>query len=1006
MAKESNFVRRRSFLLVALCTVIISSVLLLSDVALGADSDQKARMEVAQEFIDVAQAKYEKGLYDSALKMLDQLQEEYKDVLVGKSATEVKQLIANIELAKKQSADAGKGLSESKKLIKDAKYSQAIALLNNIKKIPSISDSQRSDVDFLLAEAKKGNATLKSEMQELFKKSVKLYKSGDLETALEGFKRVEDTGIAISSWGKDSAYYISKINSKLQNGQAKEAQVQVQDSQNEPNEAVSDEASNKSQDATAVAAEPADEIKDSTQEQVSDSVQSQVAENSYIRVVEQKKARQRDYTRAVVNNAIAKAQDYASKGKYAKARSSLAIAYANIDKNRMLLGDSLYSDYKSKLDQLSSSVEQGATQKAELDSKQQITETQQLQQQIRENMDRQREAAVKEYLKNSYAFQKEQRYKEALAQIEALLAIDPLNNTALIQKQSLEDIITWRNQNSIQKEKYEQEIKLLLETDKSTIPYVDEMTYPKNWKDLVGKRKSDQEMAVDPANYAVYRELDKEVDLSALTEETTFSEAIEMIKNSVSPALKIVVLWRDLSDNAYVEQDTPINVTMPGSVKISVALKLVLGSVSGGFAELDYAIKDGIITVATVDALPNRMEIRQYSIAELLGKPANFITDMDTSEMGYSGDSGSSGVPTNNNDQQTSDDADTKTTQQVQDIITLIEDTVAPESWYDAGGEATIKQGPNQRLVVSQSPENHAKIAKLLKGLRSSLGQQIAIEARFLIVTENFIEQLGIDFDASQNLGSKWGTWSLSQNSATNTAPGATGVPGSLGASGLLPNVISGGYGSIFDDLQVSFLVHAVQSHRDATTLNAPKVTVLNGESATISVLTSKSYVSDFDFENITQAGDNQDTTIIADPTIDTLFDGVVLNVTPTITADKKYVLLNVTTSFTSTNFDKTYDMPASATVSYKIELPESQIADVKTRVLVPDSGTLLIGGQKLSSDVNRDDGIPVLSKLPLIGRLFENRSQVKDSNVLLILIKPTLMFYDELEENATGMTQ
>ena len=1004
MAKESNFVRRRSFLLVALCTVIISSVLLLSDVALGADSDQKARMEVAQEFIDVAQAKYEKGLYDSALKMLDQLQEEYKDVLVGKSATEVKQLIANIELAKKQSADAGKGLSESKKLIKDAKYSQAIALLNNIKKIPSISDSQRSDVDSLLAEAKKGNIALKSQMQELFKKSVKLYKSGDLEAALKGFKRVEGSGVAISSWGKDSAYYINEINSKLPNEQVEEAQVQ--DNQDKSNEVASDDASQKSQDTAAVAVKPVDEIKDSTQEQVSDSAQSKVAENSYIRVVEQKKARQRDYTRAVVNNAIAKAQNYASKEKYAKARSSLAIAYANIDKNRMLLGDSLYADYKSKLDQLSSSVEQGANQKAELDSKQQITETQQLQQQIRENMDRQREAAVKEYLKNSYAFQKEQRYKEALAQIEALLAIDPLNNTALIQKQSLEDIITWRNQNSIQKEKYEQEIKLLLETDKSTIPYVDEMTYPKNWKDLVGKRKSDQEMAVDPANYAVYRELDKEVDLSALTEETTFSEAIEMIKNSVSPALKIVVLWRDLSDNAYVEQDTPINVTMPGSVKISVALKLILGSVAGGFAELDYAIKDGIITVATVDALPNRMEIRQYSIAELLGKPANFITDMDTSEMGYSGDSGSSGVPTNNNDQQTSDDAETQTSQQVQDIITLIQDTVAPESWYDAGGEATIKQGPNQRLVVSQSPENHVKIAKLLKGLRSSLGQQIAIEARFLIVTENFIEQLGIDFDVSQNLGSKWGTWTLSQNSATNTTPGATGVPGSLGASGLLPSVLSGGYGSIFDDLQVSFLVHAVQSHRDATTLNAPKVTVLNGESATISVLTSKSYVSDFDFENITQAGDNQDTTIIADPTIDTLFDGVVLNVTPTITADKKYVLLNVTTSFTSTNFNKTYDMPASDTVSYKIELPESQIADVKTRVLVPDSGTLLIGGQKLSSDVNMDDGIPVLSKLPLIGRLFENRSQVKDSNILLILIKPTLMFYDELEENATGMTQ
>lgn len=894
MAEILNFVRSRSFFTVALCAMIISLVLLITDVTLADQSDRDAKIRVAQEFIDVAQAKYDRGLYDSALKMLEQLSSEYDDVLTGKSQKQINDLTVKIEEAKKAAA--------------------------------------KKDSPVVVAE--------------------------EVVAEVEAPKEEKVVEVATAQ---------------------PEVEVVVEPVQIAP-------------EVEVVQVAP----------------KTQTDENSYVKVVQRKRARQRDYTRAVVNNAIKLAQDYALDSNFSKARSSLAIAYANIDKNKMLLGDVLYSDYKTQMDQLSSSIEQNAFDKAEAESLQELAETEQLQQNIRKNMEEQRINAVREYFDNSLAFQKEQRYQESLAQIEALLAIDPLNHMALIQKQSLEDIIIWREQNVIQKDKYEQEIRILLETDRSTIPYADEMAFPKNWNELVGKRKSDQDMAVDPVNYAVYRQLDQEADFSMLTEETTFAEAIEIIKTSVDPTLKIIVLWGDLEENAYIEQDTPINVTVPGKVKIKVALKLILDSVAGGFAEIDYAVNDGVIKIATVDSLPDRMEIRQYSIAELLGRPASFVTEMDNTDMGYQGDSGGSGgsrSSSSQNDQNmTGDELGAQNDIQVNEILTLIQDTVDADSWYDAGGEATITNGPNNKLVIKQTPENHMEIAKLLKGLRSSLGQQVAIEARFLIVSENFIERLGVDFDFTQNLGSRWGTWAMNQNSSNNTVPGATGVPGSLGGAGMALSSLSGGYGTIFDDLQASFMIDAVQAHRDATTLNAPKVTVLNGESATISITTTKSYIEDFEFENITQSGDNQNTTVLADPEIGFLYDGVVLNVTPTITADKKYVILNVTTTFSNTNLDKSYSIPADNGSYYQVDLPESQIADVKTRVLVPDCGTLLIGGQKLAADINIEEGVPVLSKLPFVGRLFENRSQVKDSNVLLILIKPTLMFYDELEENATGM--
>jgi len=44
---------------------------------------------------------------------------------------------------------------------------------------------------------------------------------------------------------------------------------------------------------------------------------------------------------------------------------------------------------------------------------------------------------------------------------------------------------------------------------------------------------------------------------------------------------------------------------------------------------------------------------------------------------------------------------------------------------------------------------------------------------------------------------------------------------------------------------------------------------------------------------------------------------------------------------------------------------------------------------------------VPVLSKIPILGRLFGNRSIVKDQRILLILVKPTIILQEEREAEA-----
>ena len=83
------------------------------------------------------------------------------------------------------------------------------------------------------------------------------------------------------------------------------------------------------------------------------------------------------------------------------------------------------------------------------------------------------------------------------------------------------------------------------------------------------------------------------------------------------------------------------------------------------------------------------------------------------------------------------------------------------------------------------------------------------------------------------------------------------------------------------------------------------------------------------------------------------------------------------------------------------IDLPLMESTNLTTRVLVPDRGTVMLGGLTLTAETEVESGVPVLSKIPIIGRLFSNRSEVKDKHILLILVKPTIILKEEAEEDA-----
>ena len=148
------------------------------------------------------------------------------------------------------------------------------------------------------------------------------------------------------------------------------------------------------------------------------------------------------------------------------------------------------------------------------------------------------------------------------------------------------------------------------------------------------------------------------------------------------------------------------------------------------------------------------------------------------------------------------------------------------------------------------------------------------------------------------------------------------------------------------------------------------------------------------------------------DPQISTVQSGVLLDVQATVSSDRKYVTLTLRPQLSNllalvpfaiggTTIIPTGNNPSTQPFANEgfIQQPEVQITEVRTTVSVPDGGTLLLGGQTLSGELEREAGVPVLSKIPFLKRLFTNRSSSHDDQVLLILVKPTIIIQREQEQ-------
>ncbi len=294
----------------------------------------------------------------------------------------------------------------------------------------------------------------------------------------------------------------------------------------------------------------------------------------------------------------------------------------------------------------------------------------------------------------------------------------------------------------------------------------------------------------------------------------------------------------------------------------------------------------------------------------------------------------------------------------------------------------------------------------LLDKLRETRAIQVSIETRFLTVQRNFMEDIGLDLNFFFNINNPnhFSPIPVTMGSSAFTQGPTTAAPGSIGSTAQPAIQIQG---SFLDNYQVNFLIRATQASKNSSIVTAPRVTVWNSQRAFIIVGTQQAYVADL--EAVTAEG-----AFAYNPIVDTVTSGVQLLVQPTVSADRKYVNLSLTPQLSQlidlVNFAVSAAAPGvnngnnngvvATFGTANIQLPLLQITSLQTIVTVPDQGTLLLGGQTLAGEIQLEEGVPILSKVPFLKRLFTNTSTAKDEQVLLILVKPTIIIHREIEQD------
>jgi MSHA type pilus biogenesis protein MshL len=291
-------------------------------------------------------------------------------------------------------------------------------------------------------------------------------------------------------------------------------------------------------------------------------------------------------------------------------------------------------------------------------------------------------------------------------------------------------------------------------------------------------------------------------------------------------------------------------------------------------------------------------------------------------------------------------------------------------------------------ITVTATRDLLDRVDEYLTSLKKELYKQVNIEAKVIEV------QLTKNADVGLN-------WSKVLKNF--------GVSGTVGFGQWTKDIISGqfveGSGQVWpnpgsqtfiraidlNDATFNVFINALKEQGTTKVLSSPKISVMNGEPAFITVGRNTTYISKVTSSEST-SGAVPTTTYSVDTS--SILSGVGLALTANIMNNNEVVLnlVPVTSNLQEPIEYKDFGLNSSGQAAATVGLPVVDVREMSTTVRVKSGEMLIIGGLINNRDKKDGQYAPVLGDIPILKYLFGYDSNALTKNELIILLKPTIL--------------
>jgi len=282
--------------------------------------------------------------------------------------------------------------------------------------------------------------------------------------------------------------------------------------------------------------------------------------------------------------------------------------------------------------------------------------------------------------------------------------------------------------------------------------------------------------------------------------------------------------------------------------------------------------------------------------------------------------------------------------------------------------QRSVIADPRQNAVIVRDSAEHYETYKQLINYMDQASPMVQIDAYIVDLQMNEANELGFGLSWKGNLQGAVVPGGNADNAATSPAS---------------PNIIL----NSTQGAQLLSRISALESRGLSQVVSVPTVLALNNLEATFS--TRQNFY-------VAVQGSSNGSSSLTSVTAQTF-----LRVTPMFTnegesddAKRIKMVLNIQ--------DSAVDYAATSTTTLP-QVTENQIA---TQAVINNGDTLVIGGQVVRKVIDADSGFPFLSRLPILGLLFGQRSRQYSEYLRIYVISPRLLGEDSIQAAAVAIGQ